>query len=468
MRRAALALLCVFAAGAASPGELMPGAALYQRGEAASTAEALIGEPPVRAPLALFACAGCHGAAGRGATEGGVTAPDIRWSTLSKPYALRSGPFRRRPAYDEQLFARALREGIDSAGQRFAAAMPRYLLDDKGIAGLIGYLRQLDEAGEASPFGTEIPIGVRLPPGGHAAAERQRDALRAALDAYFGDLNRRGGIFERTVALRYLEPAEPLEAGFAAGLDLALPTPGEAAPPNANLPADEVPVIALFPAPDKGPSAAARFTLYSGNEDRAAALVAFARRTLGIEEAEIAQLGDDPIASPAPSAPRALLYTGTSPTGLHAALATLPADAALLLTGWLESPGLMELARRHRGPVYAAVPPTAHLLGKSGHQILARLAASGDLPADPRMVQLWALAAARTLEAALEKAGRDLGPEALPTILESLPKVETGFGPDLRFSAASHLGARGAVVLTLAPGQESIAEARWIALEKVQ
>ncbi len=467
MRRTAVALLCVLAVGAASPGELAPGAALYQRGEAASTAEALIGEPPVPAPLALFACAGCHGAAGRGATEGGVTAPDIRWSTLSKPYALRSGPFRRRPSYDELLFARGLREGIDSAGQRFAAAMPRYPLDDSEIAGLIGYLRQLDQA-EASPFGTEIPIGVRLPPARHARAERQRDSLRAALDAYFGDLNRRGGIFERKIVLCYREPNEPIAAGFAAGLDLALPSPGETTPQGATLPADDVPVITLFPAADKGPGAAARFTLYSGNEDRAAALVAFARRTLGIEEAEIAQLGDGPIASTAPSAPRALLYTGTSPVDLRAALAGFPADAALLLTGWLESPGLMELARHHPGPVYAAAPPTAHLLGKSGHQILARLATGGELPGDPKMVQLWALAAARTLEAALEKAGRDLRPEALPSILEGLPKVETGFGPDLRFSAASHLGARGAVVLTLAPGQESIAEARWIALEKVQ
>lgn len=424
----------------ASAGEL--GEAIYQRGEGAKIAEVQIGDSPAGAPLELFACQGCHGDDGRGLAEGGVVAPEIRWSYLSKPYAVRSGPFRLRPAYDEKLFARALREGIDSAGASVGVAMPRYRLDDAEIAGLLAYLRQLDQFDQTSPFGAEIPIGVRLPEG-------QGPEVRAALEAYFDSINRHGGIFERQIRLRFLEPGEPFSSGLAAGLDLAIPGSGVTPLP----PADAVPVIALFPAAAE--PEATRFTLYSGPQDRAAALLLFARRTLGLEATNIAILGEG---RPRIASPRVVLYDGHDAAFLRQNLDSLPAGLILLLTGWLESPPLMDLARSHTGPVYVATPPTPHQ-GKAG---LARLESEKRLPAGQRMVQLWALAAARALEAALEKAGRDLRPPELGGVLEGFSRLETGFGPDLRFSAARHLGARGSVVLRLGEDRASIADWQWI------
>lgn len=419
-----------------------PGEAIYQRGEGAKIAEVDFGAPPASAPLTLFPCGGCHGGDGRGVAEGGVVAPEIRWSYLSKPYALRGGPFRLRPAYDEKLFARALREGVDSAGRKFGVAMPRYRLNDAEIAGLLAYLRQLDHFDKASPFGAEIPIGVRLP-------AVQGPEVRAALESYFDSINGQGGIFERRIRLRFLNPGEAFAGGLAAGLDLAIPGPGSRLLP----PADAVPVIALFPAGMEPQGI--RFTLYSGPQDRAAALRLFARKMLGLEATDIAILGE---AGPAIAAPRAVLYDGHDAAFLRQYLESLPPGLILLLTGWLESPQLMDLARTHTGPVYVATPPTPHQ-GKGG---LARLELEKKLPAGQRMAPLWALAAARVLEAALEKAGRDLRPHELGGVLERLSRLETGFGPDLRFSAARHLGARGAAVLRLGQDRASIAEWQWI------
>ncbi len=106
------------------PASAARGAAIYQRGEGTAGGEAMVGDPPARVPMALFPCRGCHGDDGRGVREGGVTAPEIRWSYLTKPYAVAGGSLRRRPPYDERSFASALRDGRDSAGRASAARCP--------------------------------------------------------------------------------------------------------------------------------------------------------------------------------------------------------------------------------------------------------------------------------------------------------------------------------------------------------
>src|SRR5690349_13557972 len=62
------------------------GKALYLRGESPTGREitALMGEVDV--PASTLPCAGCHGARGEGKTEGGVTAGNLTWAHLLKPY----------------------------------------------------------------------------------------------------------------------------------------------------------------------------------------------------------------------------------------------------------------------------------------------------------------------------------------------------------------------------------------------
>ena len=62
------------------------GKAFYLRGESASGQEiiAMMGEVDV--PATTLTCAGCHGNRGEGRTEGGVTAGNLTWNNLLKPY----------------------------------------------------------------------------------------------------------------------------------------------------------------------------------------------------------------------------------------------------------------------------------------------------------------------------------------------------------------------------------------------
>ena len=430
------------------------GAALYERGEIAATSTVAIGEPPVEADAELFACANCHGADGRGRTEGGIAAPRIRWSHLDKPYPVLGNRFRLHPAYDEDAFARALRDGIDSAGQALAVAMPRYRLDRHELAGLIAHLRALDDDATTVP---RLAIGVRLPTAVHPAAHQRNHIMRALLDAYAADIDARGGIYQRRIEWHYLAPGQAFGEPLLAGLDLAL----SGAEP---LPADRTPVIALFanPAADARSSleAVPRFALYSGVDDRAEVLRHHARQTFGVEPWQL-----DGTGGASTSAPSAVLYDGENVQELASRLSSLPAGTVLLLTRWLESPALIDLASRQSGPVHVAVPPTVELIGRPGTQLLARLGSRQPLPREQRMVQLWTLAVARTLVAVLEQSGHDVHRRGLTEALETWYRRDVGIGPPLTFSASRRTGAPGAVVLQLHAG--SVERWRWLELDPV-
>src|SRR5688572_10348752 len=84
------------------------GKAFYLRGESASGQEitALMGDVDV--PASTLTCAGCHGNRGEGITEGGVTAGNLSWTHLTKPYGHTHEGNRKHPSYTEGSFVRAM------------------------------------------------------------------------------------------------------------------------------------------------------------------------------------------------------------------------------------------------------------------------------------------------------------------------------------------------------------------------
>src|SRR5262245_16354583 len=80
------------------------GKAFYLAGESASGQEitALMGEIDV--PASTLTCAGCHGARGEGKTEGGVTAGNMTWAHLTKPYGHSDEGGRKHQAFSETSF----------------------------------------------------------------------------------------------------------------------------------------------------------------------------------------------------------------------------------------------------------------------------------------------------------------------------------------------------------------------------
>lgn len=144
---------------------------------------ALIADGTVRADGSRFACAGCHGADGRGDGEGGTLIPPVTWDVLTTPTGLR-------PAYDAAHFARAVRSGIGPDGQTLSAAMPRYEMDDAAMAGLVESLKQLD-AYDRRAFG---PRDLRVMAG---ADDPRARGFAAAAQAF----NDAGGAYGRSIVV---------------------------------------------------------------------------------------------------------------------------------------------------------------------------------------------------------------------------------------------------------------------------
>ena len=89
-----------------------------------------------------LSCADCHGQNGRGShvvlamTE--IDAPDIRWSTLTKPGQMDH------PPYTEETFERAVTQGLDPGGSPLDPTMPRWQMSEQDLADLITFLKTLD------------------------------------------------------------------------------------------------------------------------------------------------------------------------------------------------------------------------------------------------------------------------------------------------------------------------------------
>src|SRR5688572_18695219 len=113
------------------------GKEIYLRGTSPSGREikAIVGDMDL--PASTVTCAGCHGLRGEGKTEGGVTAGNLTWSNMIKPYGHTHPSGRKHSAFNEKLFTRALVQGKDPSGNELLVAMPRYEMSPEDIADLV-------------------------------------------------------------------------------------------------------------------------------------------------------------------------------------------------------------------------------------------------------------------------------------------------------------------------------------------
>ena len=176
------------------------GKEIYLRGTSPSGREivARIGELDV--PATTLACSGCHGIRGEGKTESGVTAGNLTWSNLIKPYGHTHPTGRKHGAFTESALIRAVVNGVDPDGNELLVAMPRYKLSPEDMADLIAYLKRIDTDLDPGLTDTNITVGLLLPSSGGLADTGA--AMKDVLTAYFENLNGRGGIFSRKIDLR--------------------------------------------------------------------------------------------------------------------------------------------------------------------------------------------------------------------------------------------------------------------------
>ena len=483
------------------------GRAIYLRGESPSGREigASVGELDV--PASTVTCAGCHGAHGEGKTEGGVTAGNLTWANLTKPYGHTHPTGRKHGPFDEAAFARALAGGVDPAGNTMLTAMPRFKMSPEDLADLLAYVKRIEDDRDPGISDAAIKVGTILPSKG-ALAELGA-AMRDVLTAFFEDVNAKGGIYNRRVELQSAESGSDaaqtaegarrlvregqvfaLVGGLSAGADKELASLAEE---------DEVPFVGpstLLPQTGFGANRHI-FYLLPGIAEQARALVNFSsqRQTAAksvvavvyseseigeaaaaaaaaqCEKAGCGELKKVPYARgkfDAPSLARSLKGAGAvfffGSAGDEIAFIR-EAEAAswrpdVFLLGALTGRDLAaSVPAGFGGKVFLAFPTIPADVTPEGAGELHALASKYKFAVRHTAAQLSALAAAKVLAEGLERGGKDVSREKLITALEGLYDYETGLTPRLTFGPNRRVGASGAYVVTIDAGRKEFVPA---------
>lgn len=490
------------------------GKAFFLRGESASGREitAMMGEVDV--PASTLTCAGCHGSHGEGKTEGGVTAGALVWSSLIKPYGHTHENARKHGPFSDTSFVRALTSGVDPAGNKLAVAMPTYQMPQQEMADLIAYLKRIDMDLDPGLSDNSIIVGTLLPD--KSALTGLAQSMEDVLQAYFAEINSRGGIYNRKIELRVLngnsaatvanmkqlvddQQVFAIVSGLTAGAEdgVAALSREREVPfigPSTLLPERALPLNRYM------------FYLLPGLKEQARSLVNFAAQKSDVKKAHVAIVSPDTefsnsiAASVAEQANKlgwgAIANVKYAGEGFRAAksaaeLKTEGVDSVFLLgsaadataffkeaeaANWSPSvyllgtlvgrsaPELVPVRMKDR--VFFAFPTVPADVTAEGAAEYGGLLQRNKLTSTHAAAQASAIAAAKILVHALELCGKDLTRERLVTTLEGLYEYDTGLMPKVTFGPNRRIGALGAYVVTMDPEKKLFpASVEWVAVD---
>lgn len=494
------------------------GRRIYLTGEDGTGVEitALLGSEELEVPASAFACAGCHGESGEGASEGGVQPPPINWEALAAP---RVSPLtrRRREGYDARTLARSITMGRDPSGAPLHAAMPRYRMTERQLTDLGEFLKILGTEIDVDPglSAGAIRVGAALPLSG-PLAEAGADA-RATLNAYFAAINRQGGIFGRQFELVFEDSRDTPSGTLAATQRLveerhvfalvgSFEPSGDAAT-NEYLKRRAVPLVGPLTLSSKlsVPPNPSVFYLLPSARDQARALVVHVKTNFGAGGAtpKLAIISADDtfnreaaegVRSQSTALSLPLVFSHDYQSGEFSArrvVAELSRSGAgyVFFFGWpgelrdfareLEAAksgvtllgsaltvgrAAFELPSGVAARTYLAHPTPLPEQGDFAEFVsLTRLAGTGGRHA---AFQAMAYAAARTFVEAVKSSGKQLRRATLVRSLERLDRYETGVTPPLSFGANRRLGAVGSYVVAIDAARKRFTPAsKWIALD---
>ena len=515
-----LFLLCFFAASLAvyAQSDRRPltveekrGKALYLRGESASGQEITALLNDIDVPASTLTCAGCHGARGEGKTEGGVTAGNLTWSNLTKPYGHSHDNGRKHGAFSETSFIRALTGGVDPAGNKLAVAMPVYRMPQQDMSDLIAYLKRVETDLDPGVSNDEIVIGTLLPE--KTALTGLAQSMEGVLQAYFAEINNRGGIYNRKIRLRVLngdagatvanmkqliddQQVFAIVSGLTAGADEGV----------AALSRDrEVPLIGPSTLlPERAlPLNRYVFYLLAGLKEQARSLVNFAAKKNDLRVALVSpdsefssgiaatiedqekKLGWQPLTKvryahdrfKAADCVAELKVKGVNTvfvlgSGDDAAAFFKSADAA----GWMPNVYMLGtmvgrtagdlVPAKMKDRVFFAFPTVPADVSVAGAAEYNGLLERNKLSSTHAAAQASAIAAAKILVHAMELCGKDLTRERLVTTLEGLYEYDTGLMPKITFGPNRRIGALGAYIVTIDPEKKLFpASVEWVSVE---
>jgi len=490
------------------------GKAFYLRGESASGQEitAMMGEIDV--PASTLTCAGCHGNRGEGITEGGVTAGNMTWASLTKPYGHTDDGGRKHPPFTESSFLRLMTAGLDPAGNKVAVAMPTYRMPQEDMANLIAYLKRIETDADPGVTDTSIVLGTVLPE--KAALSGLAQSINNVLQAYFAEINSRGGIYNRKIELRVMHGDSKLTvpnmkrlidddqvfaiiSGLTAGAD-----EGVAALTHEK----EIPVIGPSTLlPQRGlPLNRYIFYLLPGLKEQGRALATFAAKKTDVSKSRVAIVSPDlefnrSIASAIEEQMKNLRWNSVAMTyyardqfsseqfvnelnqkridtvfflgsGVEAGtllkeIQTVDWTPSLYMLGSLVGKNVADsVTAKMKDKVFFAFPTVPADVSAAGAAEYSGLLQRNKLDSTHAAAQASAIAAARILVHALEICGKDLSRERLVTTLEGLYEYDTGLMPKITFGPNRRIGALGAYVVTIDPEKKLFpASLEWIAVD---
>ena len=465
------------------------GKAFYLRGETASGQEvtALMGE--IEVPASTLTCAGCHGLRGQGINEGGVTAGPLTWSSLTKPYGHTDDGGRKHPAFSETSFVRMLTAGLDPAGNRLAVAMPAYRMSQEDMANLIAYLKRIETDTDPGVTDTSIVLGTVLPE--KTALSGLAQSMNDVLQAYFAEINSRGGIYNRKIELRVMHGDSKLTvpnmkrlidedqvfaivSGLSAGAEdgVAALTQEKEVPfigPSTLMPQRGAPVnryvFYLLPGLKEQARALARF---AGQKNSAAnsrvAIVSpdieFNRSIVTSIEEQARKIGWKSVtttyyAQDAFSASTRVaemkqkgidtvffLGSGIEATAMLKEAEIAGWSPSIYMLGTLVGRNIGDaVTMKMKDKIFLAFPTVPADVSAAGAAEYSTLLQRNKLQSTHAAAQASAMAAAKILVHALELCGKDLSRERLITTLEGLYEYDTGLMPKITFGPNRRIGA---------------------------
>ncbi len=472
----------------------------------------MMGEVDV--PATTLTCAGCHGNRGEGRTEGGVTAGNMSWAYLTKPYGHTDEGGRKHGAYSETSFIKALTAGVDPGGNKFAVAMPTYRMPQEDMANLIAYLKRIETDTDPGLTDTTIVLGTVLPENG--ALNGLAQSVKDVLQAYFAEINSRGGIYNRKIELRVMhgdstvtaanvkhlidgEQVFAIVSGLTAGAEdgVAALTQEKEVPfigPSTLLPQRGLPLNRYI------------FYLLPGLKEQARALATFASKRTETAKSHVAILSPDAefnraIATAVEEQAKKLRWSsvtaiyyardGFSPSRYVNELNQKGIDTVFFLGSGAEAGALLSEAEtvgwapplymlgsllgrniadavtpKMKDRVFLAFPTVPTDVSAAGAAEYTGLLQRNKLQSTHAAAQASAMAAARILVHALELCGKDLSRERLITTLEGLYEYDTGLMPKITFGPNRRIGVLGAYIVTIDPSKKLFpATAEWVAVD---
>ena len=483
------------------------GKAFYLRGESSSGQDVTAIMNDIDVPATTLTCAGCHGVRGEGKTEGGITAGNLRWSNLLKPYGHTHPNGRKHGSFSEADFIRAVTSGVDSSGNKLAVAMPTYRMPQQEMADLIAYLKRIETDLDPGVSDTNIVIGTLLPDKNAMTGLGQ--AVEDILKAYFAEINDRGGIYNRKIELRVMNGNAgasvtnmqqliddshvfAMVSGLMAGAEDGVTKLSRER---------EVPLIGPSTLlPERGlPLNRYVFYLLPGLKEQARSLVNFAAKKSDSQKLAIVSPDNEfnrGIASTVAEQAKKLGWTtsvyyvgegfnydaelkqkgvdnvfllggGTEAAAFFKAADALAWTPNVYLLGTLVGRSAPELAStRMKDHVFFAFPTVPSDVTVNGVAEYGGLLQRHKLTSTHAASQVSAIAAAKILVSALERCGKDLTREKLITALEGFYEFDTGLSPKITFGPNRRLGTLGAYVVTMDPEKKQFpANVEWVSVD---